>query len=245
MTVANIPALHCCQYNLTVNAIIYCNCICIVKYVYASIFAILNDKLLTIYWTWQFPNFAIFSVFYGEVFQIYCIPFVPKTTQKQFIITVTYIPLMTASECIYKCFLTLFPWAWQLHCTKALNPLAHSGVKGIVAGFVSQLGHRHGAMALARAQSGLERFGTWSGSSPGGDGSGLVLNAVIFSPGVMDALYSLSSLKTVCAWWRATTYRRWPCLVVTHRHTYLGSFFLNPEDIRGLSLGANWNCIKI
>jgi hypothetical protein len=97
MTVGNIPALHCCQYNLTVNAIIYCNCICIVKHVYASVFAILNDKLLTIYWTWQFPNFPIFSVFYSEVFQIYCFPFVPKTQQKEFTITVTYIPLMTAS----------------------------------------------------------------------------------------------------------------------------------------------------
>ena len=104
MTVANIPALHCCQYNLTVNAIIYCNCIGTVKYVYASVFAILNDKLLTIYWTWQFPNFPIFSVFYSEVFQIYCIPFVPKTNQKQFIITVKYIPLMTASKCLRKCF---------------------------------------------------------------------------------------------------------------------------------------------
>jgi hypothetical protein len=25
------------------------------------------------------------------------------------------------------------------------------------------------------------------------------------------------------------------------RHTYLGSFFLDPEDIRKLSLGAIWN----
>ena len=24
-------------------------------------------------------------------------------------------------------------------------------------------------------------------------------------------------------------------------HTYLGSFFLDPEDIRKLSIGANWN----
>ena len=109
MTVANIPALHCCQYNLTVNAIIYCNRICIVKYVYASVFAILNDKLLTIYWTWQFPNFPIFSVFYSVVFQIYCIPFVPRTNQKQFIITVIHILLMTASECIHKCFPHCFP----------------------------------------------------------------------------------------------------------------------------------------
>lgn len=127
MTVANIPALHCRQYNLTVNAIIYCNRICTVKYVYASIFAILNDKLLTIYWTWQFPNFAIFSVFYGEVFQIYCIPFVPKTKQRQLIFTVTYIPLTTASECIYKCFWTLFPWARQLYWQEILHPMAYSG----------------------------------------------------------------------------------------------------------------------
>jgi hypothetical protein len=32
--------------------------------------------------------------------------------------------------------------------------------------------------------------------------------------------------------------------LATHRHTYLGSFFLGPEDIRGLSLGAIWNFIK-
>ena len=38
---------------------------------------------------------------------------------------------------------------------------------------------------------GLGRFGTWSGSLPGGDGSSQALNAVIISPEVMDALYSL------------------------------------------------------
>jgi hypothetical protein len=32
--------------------------------------------------------------------------------------------------------------------------------------------------------------------------------------------------------------------LVTHRHTYVGSFFLDPEDVRGLSLGAIWNFIK-
>jgi hypothetical protein len=32
--------------------------------------------------------------------------------------------------------------------------------------------------------------------------------------------------------------------LATHRHTYLGSFFLDPEDIRGLSPGAIWNFIK-
>jgi hypothetical protein len=32
--------------------------------------------------------------------------------------------------------------------------------------------------------------------------------------------------------------------LVTHWHTYLGSFFLDPEDIRELSLGAIWNFIK-
>jgi hypothetical protein len=30
----------------------------------------------------------------------------------------------------------------------------------------------------------------------------------------------------------------------TLRHTYLGSFFVDPEDTRGLSLGAMWNFIK-
>jgi len=28
------------------------------------------------------------------------------------------------------------------------------------------------------------------------------------------------------------------------RYTYLGSFFLDPEDIRKLSTGANWNFTK-
>jgi hypothetical protein len=32
--------------------------------------------------------------------------------------------------------------------------------------------------------------------------------------------------------------------VVTHRHFYLGSFFLGLEDVRELSLGAIWNFIK-
>jgi hypothetical protein len=32
--------------------------------------------------------------------------------------------------------------------------------------------------------------------------------------------------------------------LATHRHTYLGSFFLNPEDIKELDLGAIWTVIK-
>jgi len=28
------------------------------------------------------------------------------------------------------------------------------------------------------------------------------------------------------------------------RHTYLGSFFLDPEDVRKLSIGAIWNFAK-
>jgi hypothetical protein len=31
--------------------------------------------------------------------------------------------------------------------------------------------------------------------------------------------------------------------LATHRHTYLGSFFLNPEDIKELGLGAIWTFI--
>jgi hypothetical protein len=31
--------------------------------------------------------------------------------------------------------------------------------------------------------------------------------------------------------------------LATHRHFYLGSFFLNPENIKGLSLGAIWTFI--
>jgi len=30
----------------------------------------------------------------------------------------------------------------------------------------------------------------------------------------------------------------------THRHTYLGSFFLDPEEIRVLGVGAIWNFVK-
>jgi hypothetical protein len=29
--------------------------------------------------------------------------------------------------------------------------------------------------------------------------------------------------------------------LATHRHTYLGSLFLDPEDISGISLGVIWN----
>jgi len=29
------------------------------------------------------------------------------------------------------------------------------------------------------------------------------------------------------------------------RHAYLGSFFLEPEDIRSLGRGAIWNCSKV
>jgi hypothetical protein len=32
--------------------------------------------------------------------------------------------------------------------------------------------------------------------------------------------------------------------LVTPRHTYLGSLFLDPEDVRSLGLGAIWNFIK-
>jgi hypothetical protein len=32
--------------------------------------------------------------------------------------------------------------------------------------------------------------------------------------------------------------------LATLRHTYLGSFFLDPEEVRGLSLGAIWNFNK-
>jgi hypothetical protein len=32
--------------------------------------------------------------------------------------------------------------------------------------------------------------------------------------------------------------------LATHRHTYLGSFFLDPEDVKELSVGAIWNFIK-
>jgi len=28
------------------------------------------------------------------------------------------------------------------------------------------------------------------------------------------------------------------------RHIYLGTFFLDPEDIRKLSIGATWNFVK-
>jgi hypothetical protein len=37
---------------------------------------------LTIYRTWHFPNFIIFSIFYSVVLQIYHTPFIPKTQNK-------------------------------------------------------------------------------------------------------------------------------------------------------------------
>jgi hypothetical protein len=33
-------------------------------------------------------------------------------------------------------------------------------------------------------------------------------------------------------------------LLASLRHTYLGSFFLDPQDIKSLNLGANWNFSK-
>jgi len=33
--------------------------------------------------------------------------------------------------------------------------------------------------------------------------------------------------------------------LATHRHTYLGSFLLDPEDVRSLSLGTVWNFLGI
>ena len=32
--------------------------------------------------------------------------------------------------------------------------------------------------------------------------------------------------------------------LASHRHVYLGSFFLEPEDIKSVSLGAIWNFLK-
>jgi hypothetical protein len=32
--------------------------------------------------------------------------------------------------------------------------------------------------------------------------------------------------------------------LATLRHAYLGPFFLEPEDIKSISLGANWNFSK-
>ena len=32
--------------------------------------------------------------------------------------------------------------------------------------------------------------------------------------------------------------------LASHRHAYLGSFFLEPEDIKSISLGGNWNFSK-
>jgi hypothetical protein len=32
--------------------------------------------------------------------------------------------------------------------------------------------------------------------------------------------------------------------LATHRHTYLGSFFLDPEDVGELNLGAIWKLLK-
>jgi len=32
--------------------------------------------------------------------------------------------------------------------------------------------------------------------------------------------------------------------LASHRHVYLGSFFLKPEDIKSISVGAIWNFSK-
>jgi hypothetical protein len=36
----------------------------------------------------------------------------------------------------------------------------------------------------------------------------------------------------------------WPGSLASLRHAYLGSFFLDPEDIRELGMGAIWNFAK-
>jgi len=45
---------------------------------------------------------------------------------------------------------------------------------------------------------------------------GVLLGGSSYSPGVIDAEYSLSSPKTVCAWWSAISYERWPCFCAEH-----------------------------
>lgn len=101
-TVDKVPALHCCQYNLTVNAIINWNCICMVKYIYTSVFAVLNDELLAVYCTRHFQNFTIFNIFYNVLFQIYCISFIPKTyNKKKALLQHTYSLWKFVSKCVY------------------------------------------------------------------------------------------------------------------------------------------------
>jgi len=39
----------------------------------------------------------------------------------------------------------------------------------------------------------------------------LVVPGGLYSPGVVDTDYSLFPPKTICAWWTATSYGRWPC----------------------------------
>jgi hypothetical protein len=75
------------------------------------------------------------------------------------------------------------------------------GVKGIFAGFVPRSGHRRVGMASARPGP------SWAlDDSELGWGHRRGMTAPtwfrISTPGVMDALYSLSSPKTVCAWWK-------------------------------------------
>jgi len=69
-----------------------------------------------------------------------------------------------------------------------------------------------------------------------------------YSPGVIDATYSLSTLKTVCAWRRAISYKRWPCCA-----EHSGSRGVNHEkkspilqcECRAYGMnGSRWVCLE-
>jgi hypothetical protein len=69
-----------------------------------------------------------------------------------------------------------------------------------------------------------------------------------YSPGVVDADYSLSPPKTVCAWWKATSYERWACCA-----EHSGSKGVNLEkqspilrcECRSYGMnGCRWVCLK-
>jgi len=95
------------------------------------------------------------------------------------------------------------------------------GVKGVSRAVPGSLGCRRVTLVA------------WGGSS--------------YSPGAVDADYSLSPLKTVCAWWRATSYKWWPCCA-----EHSGSKAVNLEkqfpilwcECRAYGMnGSGWVCL--
>jgi len=66
-------------------------------------------------------------------------------------------------------------------------------------------------------------------------GGGLVGELLHWGPCVGNVVLRRKPQSTFCVECKA---------LASLRHTHLGSFFLDPEDIRKLIIGAIWNCAR-